>query len=70
MFLLKMATEVLRQKILKSKQIKTQTNPSKIIKFQGQRENLKIFQGEKKELPKEQKSVGHHILYQWWSTQG
>lgn len=65
MSFLKMADKVLSQNILKSKQTKTQMNPSEIVKFQRQRENPKIFQGEKeKDYLKEQKSACHHILYQ------
>lgn len=61
---LKMADKVLSQKILKSKQTKTQMNPSENTKPQGQRENLTIFQGWGRDYLKEQKSVCHHISYQ------
>lgn len=65
MSFLKMADKVLSQKILNSKQTKTQMNPSENTKLQGQRENRTIFQGrEEKGYLKEQKSVCHCISYQ------
>lgn len=50
MSFLKMADKVLSQKILKSKQTKTQMNPIENAKLQGQRENLTVFQGEEKRI--------------------
>lgn len=50
--------QVLSLTILKSKETKTQTNPSEIIEFQGQSENPELYQIEKKNrLPEKTKSV-------------
>lgn len=69
MSFLKMFDKVLSQNILKSKQTKAQRNPSEVIKFQGQRETPKIFQGENKNgLPEKQNSICHQILYQQLCT--